>query len=328
MIKRIILSVLIGGVIVINQVNAGETQKKKEQKSALVLAMFGTSVEAALKSLINIRNRMIKKYPNTPVKIAFTSNIIRKIWDKRSKDPAYVKAHPEIPKEILDVQTPLATVANLQDNGYDNIVVQPTLIAPAEEYLDLCACMNALNDIKTIKAKFKPFNKIVVGRPALGTFGTAYSYQKDIEAVAKTLVADAKLAEKQQAALVYMGHGNNHFPSSGPYLEFQAAMRRLYPNVLTIVGTVEGFPKFNDVLKSLKHSNIKKVVLKPLMVVAGDHAKNDMAGKDEDSWQPLLEKEGIEVKTVISGLGENDKFADIFIQHTGDAAKDADIKLK
>lgn len=327
MIRKIILSVLIGGIFLTHNAKAGET-KKKEHKSAIVLAMFGTTVEPALQGLLNIRNRMVKKFPDTPVKIAFTSNIIRKIWDKRSKDPEYIKAHPEIPLEVLHVQTPLATVANLQDNGYTNIVVQPTLIAPAEEYLDLCTCMNALNDIKTIKAKLKPFNKIVVGRPALGTFGTQYSYQQDIETVAKTLAADAELAEKENAAIVYMGHGNDHFPSSGPYLEFQAAMRRLYPKILTIVGTVEGFPKFEHVLKSLKHSNIKKVVLKPLMVVAGDHAKNDMAGDEEDSWKPMLEKEGIEVKTIISGLGENDKFADIYIQHMEDAAKDAEINLK
>ena len=327
MLIRFILSVLIGGFILTHNVTAGEG-KKKEHKSAIVLAMFGTTVEPALTSLINIRNRMVKKYPKTPVKIAFTSNIIRKIWDKRSKDPKYIKAHPEIPKEILEVQTPLATVANLQDNGYDNIVVQPTLIAPAEEYLDLCACINALNDIKTIKARFKPFNKIVVGRPALGTFGTKYSYQKDIEAVAKTLSEDAKLAKKENAALLYMGHGNDHFPSSGPYLEFQAAMRKLYPDVLTIVGTVEGFPKFENVLSILKHTGTTKVILKPLMVVAGDHAKNDMAGDEDDAWKKMLQKKGIEVQCVVTGLGENNKFADIYIKHMEDAAKDAEINLK
>lgn len=328
MIKRIIWSVLIGGIILTHNLNAGETKRKKSHKSAIVLAMFGTTVEPALKSLINIHQKVKKKYPNTPVKIAFTSNIIRKIWDKRSKNPEYKKKHPEIPQEIFDVQTPLATVANLQDNGYDNIIVQPTLIAPAEEYLDLCSCMNALNDIKTIKAKFKPFNKIVVGRPALGTFGTKYSYKDDIKAVAKTLADDAKLAKKEQAALLYMGHGNDHFPSSGPYLELQSTMRKMYPEVLTVIATVEGFPEFDDILKNLQHTNVNKVILKPLMVVAGDHAKNDMAGEDDDSWKNMLEKANIKVTTVISGLGENDQFADIYVKHLEDAAKDGGIELK
>ena len=328
MIKKVILSVFIGVIILTHNIHAGESHKKKEHKSAIVLAMFGTTVEPALEGLLNIHRRMLKKHPKTPVKIAFTSNIIRKIWDKRSKNLKYVKNHPEIPKEVLEVKTPLATVADLQDEGYDNIVVQPTLIAPAEEYLDLCACMEALENIKTIKAKFKPFNKIVVGRPALGTFSAKHSYQDDIKTVAKVLAEDAKLAEKEQAALVYMGHGNDHIPSSGPYLEFQAAMRKMYPKVLTCIGNVEGFPKFDDVLESLQHAKVKKIILKPLMVVAGDHAKNDMAGEEDDSWKKQFEKAGIEVKCIVKGLGQNNEFADIYIQHMEDAAKDDGITFK
>lgn len=325
MMIRFISMVLFGGVILTQTVTAGE---KREHKSAIVLAMFGTTVEPALKALVNIRNRMVKKYPNTPVEIAFTSNIIRKIWKRRAKDSGYLKAHPEIPKEIIEVKTPLATIANLQNDGYDNIVVQPTLITPAEEFLDLSTCVNALNDLKTMKAKFKPFNKIVVGRPALGTFGKRYPYQEDIKAVAEALSADAKLAEKENATLLYMGHGNDYFNSSGSYLEFQGAMRTLYPNVLTVIGTVEGYPKFKNVLAALKAANVKKVILKPMMVVAGDHARNDMSGKDADSWKSMLEREGIEVKAILAGLGENDAFADIYIRHMEDAAKDANIKLK
>ena len=302
---------------------------KVEHKSGVVLAMFGTTVEPALKGLLNIRKKMEEKYPNTPVRIAFTSNIIRKKWQHRAEDPAYIKAHPEIPADVLHVKTPLATIADLQNEGYDTIVIQPTHIAMGEEFLDLATYVDSLMRMGSMKKpKYKPFHKVALGRPALGTYGTKHPYAEDIMTVAKTLSADAAFAGKEKAALVYMGHGNEYFPSAGAYLEFAARMRQLYPEVVTVIGNVEGFPALTDVMDTLKLYGIKKVVLKPCMVVAGDHAMNDMAGPDEDSWKSVLEKNGFEVVTVKQGLGEEDAFADIFVSHAEDAAKDAGIILQ
>ncbi len=302
---------------------------KVEHKSAVVLAMFGTTVEPALEGLLNIRTKMIKKYPNTPVRIAFTSNIIRKKWQHRAEDPAYIKAHPEIPAEVLHVKTPLATIADLQNEGYDTIVVQPTHIAMGEEFLDLATYVDSLMRMGTMKKpKYKPFHKIALGRPVLGTYGTDHPYAEDIVIVARALSGDAEIARKEKAALVYMGHGNEYFPSAGAYLELAARMRELYPDVVTTIGNVEGFPAIADVMDTLKLYGVKKVVLKPCMVVAGDHSMNDMAGPDADSWKSVLEKNGFEVVTVERGLGEEDAFADIFVSHAEDAAKDAGIILK
>ena len=327
MFKRILLSVIIGGCLMSSSGLKAEEHKSKD-KTAIVLAMFGTTVEPALKGLINIQTRIAKKYPNTPVKIAFTSNIIRKIWQKRAKDPNYAKEHKEITPEILQVKGPLACIADLQDEGYNNIVVQPTHIAPAEEYLDLCSYINGLNSIKTIKKKFAPFKKLVVGRPALGTFGVEFPYEKDIEKAAEALAEDVKSAAKEDAILLYMGHGNDFFPSSGSYLQFQAVMQKMYPETPIYVGTVEGFPQLPYVIPLLKKTGKKKIILKPFMIVAGDHARNDMAGPEEDSWKNILEKEGFEVTPVINGLGESNTFADIYISHLEDAAKAAGINLK
>lgn len=302
---------------------------KVEHKNAIVLAMFGTTVEPALQGLLNIREKVVAMYPETPVRVAFTSNIIRKKWQHRAKDPEYIKAHPEIPADILHVKTPLATIADLQDQGYDTIVIQPTHIAMGEEFLDLATYVDGLMSMGTVKkAKYKPFHKIALGRPALGTYGTARPYDKDVMTAARALAGDAELARKEKAALVYMGHGNEYFPSAGSYLELADRMRQLYPDVLTLIGNVEGFPALEDVLDSLRHAGVKKVVLKPFMVVAGDHAMNDMAGDEEDSWKSVLEKNNIQVIAVKKGLGENDKFADIFVQHLVDAASDAGIQLK
>ena len=310
---------------------AEEEKWKVEHKNAIVLAMFGTTVEPALKGLLNIQAKIMDKFPETPVRIAFTSNIIRKKWQKRAADPQYVTAHPEIPAEVLHVKTVLATIADLQDQGYDSIVIQPTHIAMGEEFLDLGTYVDSLLNLGTVKKKkYKPFHKVALGRPALGTYGTAHPYAEDIVAAAKALAADAELARKEKAALVYMGHGNEHFPSGGAYLELADRMRALYPDVVTLIGTVEGFPALEDVMDKMKRFGVKKVVLKPCMIVAGDHAINDMAGTDpkEESWKTILEKNGFEVLAVEQGLGEIDAFAELFVQHAEDAAADVGMTLK
>lgn len=303
---------------------------KVEHKSAVVLAMFGTTVEPALKALLNIRSQIIKKYPHTPVRIAFTSNIIRKKWQHRSEDPEYIKAHPEIIPEILHVKTPLATIADLQNEGFDTLVLQPTHISMGEEFLDLHTYVNGLMNMGTVKKiKYKPFHKIVLGRPALGTYGTKHPYADDITTAAQVMAPDVQLAIRENAGIVYMGHGNTFFPGNGgTYLELASKMRKMYPEVVTTIGNVEGFPGIEDIIVTLKLYNVKKVILKPFMVVAGDHAINDMAGDEEDSWKSILKKNGFEVVCIKEGLGENDNFANIFVNHAVDAAEDAGILLQ
>ncbi len=328
--NALILAAILLVTATIGQAAEGE-KWKVEHKNAIVLAMFGTTVEPALKGLLNIQAKIMEKFPETPVRIAFTSNIIRKKWQKRAADPEYVKAHPEIPEEVLHVKTVLATIADLQDQGYDTIVIQPTHIAMGEEYLDLGTYVDSLLSLGTVKKeKYKPFHKVVLGRPALGTYGTAHPYAEDIVEAAKALSADAELARKEKAALVYMGHGNEHFPSAGSYLELADRMRALYPDVVTLIGNVEGFPALEDVLDKLKLFGVKKVLLKPCMIVAGDHAMNDMAGTDpeEESWKTVLEKNGFEVTAVERGLGEIDAFAELFVRNAGEAAADSGITLK
>ena len=324
--KTVVLMLVLTLILSVQFAAAGEHEVK--HKNGIVLAMFGTTVEPALRGLLNIKEKMEKAYPDTPVRIAFTSNIIRKIWQKRAADPAYIKAHPEIPLEILHVQGPLATIANFQDDGYDNLIVQPTHIAPAEEFLDLSSYVEALSSIDTIKKKFKPFNTLVIGRPLLGTFGTTHPYAEDIVTAAEAMKEDVERARAAGAALVYMGHGNDHFPSGGSYLQFEHEMNQMYPDMQIIIGTVEGYPSVDRVVEALKTKGIKKVVIRAFMIVAGDHATNDMAGPEEDSWKSILEKEGISVSPYLHGMGENNQVADIYVQHAADAAADAGIKLK
>ncbi|MBW2016824.1 MAG: sirohydrochlorin cobaltochelatase [Deltaproteobacteria bacterium] len=298
----------------------------QKDKRAVVLASFGTSYPSALNGILNIREQIQKAFPGLEVRLAFTSNIIRNIWHERQKDKQFIGKHPDIPRDVLFVKGPLAAIAELQDEGYRTIIVQSTHIYDGEEYTDLCSYLRGLNSIRTIKAKYRPFEKLVAGRPALGKNGPEPDYHEDMAEAAKALRADVEMAKERGAALVYMGHGNETY-STGVYAEFQKVMRKTYPGVGIFVGTVEGFPSREDVLFSLKHAGIRKVILKPFMVVAGDHARNDMAGSEEDSWKSVFEREGIRVTCVIQGLGENPEWAKIYLRHMMDAARANGISL-
>lgn len=295
-------------------------------KNAIVIAAFGTTYDQTLSSLLGIQTSMQAEFPHTEVRLAFTSNIIRKKWHKRAQQQDYINQHPQVPQSLYSVKNVLGTLADLQDLGFKNIVVQPTHLTHGEEYIDTASVVDALSGIKTIKPKFKPFTHLALGRPLMGTWGAKYPYKNDIISLAKALKSDVEQAKNQQSALVYMGHGNEHL-STGLYKEFEIEMNKMYPSVTTVVGVVEGTPDIESVVSQLSNKQIHNVLLKPLMIVAGDHANNDMAGDEEDSWKVQLTTHGINVQTVLRGLGDNKHIQHIFIEHAKDAADDMKIKL-
>ncbi|MGE4192669.1 MAG: sirohydrochlorin cobaltochelatase [Pseudodesulfovibrio sp.] len=286
-------------------------------RQAIVLAAFGTSYPEAVKSILNIKAKVEKAHPGVPVRLAFTSNIIRKIWQERQGDAAWRKANADIPDEILYVKHPLATIADLQNDGYRDVAVQSLHVFAGEEYHDLLTLVGGLRSIRSLKAKYTPFARLVVGRPALGQPGEAYPYVQDMEKAAKVLKGDVEHARKEDAALVYMGHGNDFF-STGIYAEFQKTLRAEYAYPI-FIGCVEGYPAFDDMAALLAASGKKKVLLKPFMIVAGDHASNDMAGDEDDSWKVMLEKAGYSVIIDLRGLGMVDGWADLYVDHLADA---------
>jgi sirohydrochlorin cobaltochelatase len=295
-------------------------------KNAIIIASFGTTVPEAVGAITNITQIVRKAYPATEVRMTFTSNIIRSIWKKRQADPKKWLSQG-IPEEVLYIKNVIATVGDLLEDGYTNIVVQPTHMFFMEQSHDLSQYVNGLASIRTMKSKWKPIDKIVMGRPALGMPGNIYPYHVDIEATCKTLAQDVEQAKKEDAMLVYMGHGNEHW-STGIYGETQKKMRQMYPDVDTYIGVVEGSPTLDDLLGHLKHSKKKNILLKPFMIVAGDHAINDMAGPQDDTWKSILIQKGYKVNPVLEGLGRNDAFAAIFVRHIADAAESAGLALK
>ena len=294
-------------------------------KTAILLASFGTTVPSGVKALDSIVAQVRKAYPGTEVRITFTSNIVRSVWKKRRAE-AQKWLDQGIPAEVLNVKNIIQAMGDLEEDGYRNIIVQPTHMFYMEQSYDLSNYISALGSIKTLKSKWRPFDTVVMGRPALGMPGDTYSYHEDVDRVVKSLAADVELARKEGASLLYMGHGNENW-STGIYAETEKKLRVAYPGVPIFIGVVEGTPALEDVLLQLKQGKSKKIILKPFMITAGDHATNDMAGSEPDSWKSILTAEGFAVQPVLEGLGSNPAFVALFVENIADAAKEAGLTL-
>ncbi len=301
--------------------------KKSPAKTAIVIAAFGTTYPKAVDSLLAIVRDVEVRYPKTPVQMAFTSNIIRKKWHGRAADRDYRKAHPEVPEYFYRIKNLLGTLADLQDAGFKTVIVQPTLLTHGEEYLDAQAYVDGLLSIQTVKDHWRPFEKIALGRPLMGTWGDKHPYAEDLKNLVAALAPDAELARSTGATLVYMGHGNEHL-STGLYYELEELMNRRYPQVKSRIGLVEGHPGFAEVMEKLKRDGNEKLLLKPLMVVAGDHASKDMAGEEAVSWKSQLAAADFQVQPVMQGLGDNPEVRQLFLNHLQDAAAEAGIELR
>jgi sirohydrochlorin cobaltochelatase len=309
-------------VLLLSGVGHASEDFKMGDKTAIVITAFGTTYEQTLHSILAIKEDAEKAFPETEVRLAFTSNIIRKIWNKRAGDAEYKKEHPNVPAELYTVKNILGVIGDLQNEGYRNIVVQSTHVANGEEFHDLMSYVRGLQSIRTFKAKFSPFNALALGKPLTGTI----EHTEYVETLAKALADDVKAAKEEGRVLVYMGHGNEHM-AQGVYYELEIVMNRMY-DVPVAVGLVEGLPDIDVVMDKLAVYGNKKVLIKPLMIVAGDHANNDMAGDEDDSWKVVLGKAGYDVKPVLEGLGDKPAVRQIFIHHIKEAAAKAGITLK
>ena len=257
-------------------------------KKAILVVSFGTSYLEPLKNSIeNVENKIRNQFKDYDVYRAFTSHmIIKKL---------------EIVHGLI-VEKPEELLEKLYIEGYEEVIIQPLHIIPGEEF----------SYIKNIEVYFKDkFKSIKVGRPIFyyqGIEGLPEDYSLFIESI-KNII-------EGEEAVVMMGHGTVH-PSNAVYGALQSVLNdEGYKNVF--VGTVKGYPNFTSVLNKIKKRGIKKVLLMPLMLVAGNHAINDMTSEKDNSWKSMLEAEGIEVKLWTKGLGEVDEFAQLYIDRVDD----------
>ena len=272
----------------------------------LLVVSFGTSFnDSRVKDIKGIEDALQAAYPDWSVRRAFTAQII--INHVQARDG----------EKIDNMQQAMDRAVA---NGVKNLVVQPTHLMHGAEYDEMIEMIDEYRD---------KFESVAVAEPLLGEVGAdATVINEDKEAVAKAVTAEAvatagydsvEAAAKDGTAFVFMGHGTSH-TAKVSYSQMQTAMQTLgYDNVF--IGTVEGEPESTsceNVIEAVKAAGYTKVVLRPLMVVAGDHANNDMAGADEDSWLSQFEASGAfdSVDCQIAGLGGVADVQQLYIAHT------------
>jgi len=249
-------------------------------KKGIIVTSFGTSNRETMELCIeSIENRIKESYTDYLVIRAFTS---RMVIHKLKKRDNYL------------VDTPTEALKRMKDEGVKEIYIQPLLIIEGHEYEKI------LREVDNF-VKENPNFKVRVAKPLL-------SHDMDYEKVVNGL----GIANKDQA-VVFMGHGSDHSTDIS-YKKLEDTIRKAgYEKVF--IGTVEGEISIDEVVEKLKEKSIKKVLLKPFMLVAGVHALEDMASDSDDSWKNVLEKNGIDTEVQIVGLGQVKAIQDIFIEH-------------
>lgn len=278
-------------------------------ENEILVVSFGTSFNNSRAADIKgIEDALQAAYPDWSVRRAFTAQII--INHVQARDG----------EKIDNVNQALDRAVN---NGVKNLIVQPTHLMHGAEYDELVGELDNYKD---------QFESVQVAEPLLGEVGAdATVINADKKAVAEILTAEAvktagydslDAAKEDGTAFVFMGHGTSH-TAKVSYSQMQTQMKELgYDNVF--IGTVEGEPEetaCEAVIDAVAEAGYTKVILRPLMVVAGDHANNDMAGGDEDSWLSMFKASGKfdSVDTQIAGLGEIEGIQQIYVEHTADA---------
>ena len=282
-------------------------------ENEILVVSFGTSFnDSRATDIGGIEKAIQAANPDWSVRRAFTAQII--INHVQARDG----------EKIDNVDQALQRAV---DNGVKNLVVQPTHLMHGAEYDELTAAVEGYKD---------KFESVKIAEPLLGEVGAdATVINADKAAVAEAITAEAvkdagfdslDAVKEDGTAFVFMGHGTSH-TAKVSYSQMQTQMEQLgYDNVF--IGTVEGEPEDTSceaVIEKLKEAGYKKVILRPLMVVAGDHANNDMAGDDDDSWKSQFEASGAfdSIDTQIAGLGEIQAIQQLYVAHT-QAAIDAE----
>ena len=257
-------------------------------KKAILVVSFGTSHLDALKNSIEkIEDKIKEEFKEYEVFRAFTAHMIIKKLKERDN---------------IIVLKPEEALEDLKNKGFEEVIIQPLHIIPGEEF----------DYIKAIAAGFEDdFKTIKVGRPIFfyqGVDEVPKDYSAFIESIRNVL--------DNEESVVLFGHGTAH-ASNAVYGMLQTVLEdEDYDNVF--VATVEGYPSIESCIKRMKKRGIKKTKLVPLLLVAGDHAKNDMASDEDDSMKSILQREGIEVSLHLHGLGEVDEFDELYINRIHD----------
>lgn len=261
-------------------------------KPVILAVSFGTSYNETRDITIGaIEEALQAAYPDYEVRRAFTAQTVIDILKER---------------DGIEIDNVTEAMSRMVLDGVKEVVIQPTHVMPGAEYDDVMA---------EIAVYANQFERFKVGRPLL-------TEDADYDALIASLAEETAEYNAQDTALVFMGHGTHH-DANATYAVLQEKLFAAgYSNFF--IGTVEATPSLEDVLALVKDSGAKKVVLLPLMIVAGDHATNDMAGDEEDSWKTAFLNAGYEVECVLKGLGQYPGVRDLIVAHAAEAIASAD----
>ena len=255
----------------------GQPSVEGEAKHGILLVAFGSSLPEGVAAIDAVEHAVKNAYPGVELRVAYTSRIImRKIAREQNR--------------IVD--EPAIALAKMAYEGFTDVAVLSTHIIPGAEYQDLEAVVDGFRTMRERGTK-AGFRYIGLSKPLLAD-------GHDFERLAQVL-EDAYAKEIKEGAVVFVGHGTHHFADAA-YSALQTALWQKSPSFF--VGTVEGSPSYDDVLYQLKRTKNKRVTVAPAMLVAGDHAVNDIAGDEEDSWKEMLASEGYSVSGRLLGLGQ------------------------
>ncbi len=282
----LVLGPVIWGIGIFPSYGAQESIMKQEKiaRRGILLVAFGTSVPEAAQSLTEIEKKVREKYAGTELRWAYTSKTIRTRYAAQGK--------------VMD--SPETALAKLMDDGYTQVAVLSLHVVPGQEFHDVY--QNAIRFSEMIGG----FEKILVARPLLGNYD---DMSRAVDVLARIFPAPADSGE----GVIFIGHGNASHPSDAIYVAMDSLFRTRAENLF--VGTVQGHPTPEELLPKLAAAKIRKVRLIPLMTVAGDHARKDMAGEGPGSWKSILAAHGIESEGVFSGLSQSPEIVNIWIDH-------------
>ena len=267
----------------------------------LLAVSFGTSfADTREKTIGAIERRLEERFPDCTVLRCFTSRMIRKKLLER---------------DGLEIYSPDQAMRKAQEKGIRELIVQPLYLMHGFEHRRL---------MEAVREAAPSFDKLAVGKPLL-------SDDTDFCTMADAVLRNLS-APEPDTAVVLMGHGNEkktrHIPENtkaeimsardiqdnAVFAGLQQSLRKAGADNY-FVATVEGEPEIGDILPVIKERGFRKVILAPFMVVAGDHARNDLAGEDEDSWKNIFTRSGFQVETVLRGIGEWEEVQDLFAAH-------------
>ena len=261
---------------------------KEPAKKGILLVAFGTSVAEAEKAYAQVEQQTGAAFPGVDIRWAYTSKTIRARLAARGR--------------TLD--SPETALARMMDEGITRAAVLSLHVIPGEEFHNLQRNAILFSQMEG------GFDRVVVARPLL-------SSHDDMVRTATAMVKRVSSSITPENAVLLMGHGTPNHPADAVYAAMNYQLQDMSANIL--VATVSGYPTVDDLLPRLKERNVKKVLLAPLMAVAGEHARKDMAGEQKNSWKSVLAANGITCDVVLEGIAEYPEIVEIWLDHLREA---------